>query len=71
MSQDGHRTQRMRRISERSDAVKSGVFSSKRVGDVTKCPMNQRAGACEVGEVAADGERLVRSRAWLKLGAEV
>lgn len=43
----------------------SGVFSSKIVGEVAKCTMNQRgAGVCDVGEVAADGERLVGSSAW-------
>lgn len=71
MPRDGHRTWRMRSITARSDPVKSGVFSSKIVGDVAKCTMNQRAGACEVGEVAADGERLVGSRVWLRLGIEV
>lgn len=62
----GHR---VRRIRERSDPVKSGEFSSRIVGGVAKCAVNQRPGAWEVGEVAVDGERLVGSRGVAEVGA--
>lgn len=63
----GHR---VRRIRERSDPVKSGEFSSRIVGGVAKCALNQRPGAWEVGEVAVDGERLVGSRGVAEVGGQ-